>query len=97
MAKYIPEYSKTNDPEEQMYFEKPYLETMLLRKELCDLTYTKAENTGLIRVKEPSGGVKDRFSSVEMGVYLASQLALDLLQPDEEIPIQNARICVSAL
>jgi len=97
MSKYISEYSKTNDPEEQMYFEKPYLETMLLRKELCDLTYTKAENTGLIKVKEPSGGVKDRFSSVEMGVYLGSQLALDLLQPDEEIPIQSARICVSAL
>ena len=32
MTKYIPEYSKTNDPEVQMYFEKPYLETMLLRK-----------------------------------------------------------------
>lgn len=97
MTKYIPEYSKTNDPEVQMYFEKPYLETMLLRKELCDLTYTKAENTGLIRVKEPSGGVKDRFSSVEMGVYLAYLLALDLLQPDEEIPLQNVTLCVSAL
>lgn len=98
IIKYVPEYSnQSQDIETQLYFERPYLETMLLRKELCDLTYTKAENTGLIRVKEPSDGVKDRFSSVEMGVWFASLLALDLLNKEEEIPAQYATLCVSPL
>lgn len=87
----------SGDPDVQLFFEKPYLETMLLRKELIDLTYTRAENTGLIRIKEPANGTKDRFSSLEYGCWFASQLAMDLLRSEPEVPLSAAPLCVSAL
>lgn len=96
LTKYIPEYVRSNDPEEQLYYEKPYLETMLLVKELIDLTYEKLPSTGLIRVHEPASGVKDRFSSIEMGVWFASQLELDVLNSEDEIPLDQAVICVTS-
>ena len=97
IQKHIPEYNKFNDENNRYYFEKPYLETMLLNKELIELTYEKMPNTGLIRVHEPNTGVKDRFSSIEMGCWFALQLSLDLYTEEEEINITNAALCVSAI
>ena len=93
----IPEYTKYDDAERQLYFEKPYLETMLLRKELLDLTYEKMPNTGLIKIHEPTDGVKDRFSCLEMGVWFALQLSLDMLGEEEETKLNAPVFCVSAL
>ena len=93
----IPEYTKYDDAERQLYFEKPYLETMLLRKELLDLTYEKMPNTGLIKIHEPTDGVKDRFSCLEMGVWFALQLSLDMLGEEEETNLNAPVFCVSAL
>lgn len=94
--KIAPAY-KSGDPDIQMFFEKPYLETLLLRKELIDLTYSKAENTGLIKIKEPANGTKDRFSSLEYGCWFASQLALDMTNSENDVKIEDAQICVSAI
>lgn len=82
--------------EEQLWFEHPYVETMSLRKELIDLVYVKSQNTGLIRVYEPNTGVKDRFSSVEMGAWFAHLVNLDLYN-EVENEITDYTSCVSAI
>lgn len=90
---------RTGDPDEQLFLEAPYLETLYLRKELIDLTYTKSETTGLIRIKEPANGTKDRFSSLEYGCWFADKLAIDLenSENDRIISSADAQICVSAI
>lgn len=94
----VPEYLKSfDDPDERLWYERPYLETMLLVNELVSLQYEKGENTGLIRIHERGNEVKDRYSSITMGCWFAALLARDLLGEDEEIPIEGARICVTAL
>ena len=97
ISKYIPEYKKNNDPDEQLFYEKPYLETMLFINELINLEYEKLENTGLIRIREQSGMMKDRYSSVSYGCLFASQLGRDLLKEDESIGLLQAPMCVSAI
>lgn len=97
ISKYIPEYKKNNDPDEQLFYEKPYLETMLLINELINLEYEKLENTGLIRIREQSGMMKDRYSSVSYGCLFAAQLGRDLLKEDESIGLLQAPMCVSSI
>ena len=94
ITKLIPQY-KSLLPDEQIWFDKPYLETMLLVNELVELEYTKLENTGLIRVHEKSGKCKDRYSSLAMGCYFANKLARDIFKPKESITIEHAPKCVS--
>lgn len=97
IQKYNPNYLKINDPEERLYYEKPYLETMSLISELINLQYEKAENTGLIKIKEVVGAMKDRYSSVSYGCYFASKLIRDLANQVEDVDLLNAKICVSTL
>lgn len=97
IVKYIPEYNTLIDPEEQLLFEKPYLETMLLFNELINLEYEKLENTGYIRIREQSGFMKDRYSSLAMGCYFVAQLERDLLRDEEEIDLNNYTMCVSSI
>lgn len=97
IKRHIPEYNKFNDEQNRYFFEKPYLETMLLNKELIDLTYEKLPSTGLIRIHEPATGVKDRFSSIEMGCWFALQLSRDLFSEEENIDLNLTPLCVSAL
>lgn len=94
-----PEYVKTINPEVMLWYEKPYLETMLFVNETVSLKYEKKENTGLIKIFETGEDVKDRYSSVTMGCWFASLLARDLLTEDEEEPlqIQMSRSHVTAL
>ncbi|MMZ71731.1 hypothetical protein D1872_352850 [compost metagenome] len=40
-------------------------------------------DSGLVKVKEPSGKRKDRYSSVSYGNYIASELERKLLKVDE--------------
>jgi len=97
ISKYIPEYQKNIDIDEQLFFEKPYFETMLLINELINLEYEKLENTGLIRIREQSGKMKDRYSSLSYGCLFASQLGRDLLRDDDELDISQAYLCVSTI
>ena len=82
-------------PEEKVWYEKPYNETMLAVYEIVNLQYEKMENTGNIRVFEKSGNCKDRFSSIGMGCYFADILSRDLIKSKETIAIENAPMCVS--
>lgn len=70
---------------------------MLLINELINLEYEKLENTGLIRIREQSGMMKDRYSSVSYGCLFASQLGRDLLKEDETLGLAQAPLCVSAI
>lgn len=98
LRKTIPDYLRAyDDPDERFWFERPYLETMLLVNELVSLQYEKGENTGLIRIFERGNEVKDRYSSLTMGCWFASQLARDILGEEEDISIEFARQCVTVL
>lgn len=93
----FPDYLTTANTELQMYYERPYLETMCLIDELVNLEYEKLENTGLIRVKEASNKTKDRYVSLAMGCYFASELSRDLLNSGDKIDLTNIRPNVTAI
>lgn len=97
LRKTTPEYSKTVDPDVMIWYERPYLETMMLVNELVSLQYEKAENTGLIRIHERGNEVKDRYSSLTMGCWFVSQLARDLLSEEEELPVSGYQSCVTPI
>ena len=95
IRKYVPGYDLITDPEEQLFFEKPYLETMFLLNELINLEYEKMPNTGLIKIREQSGKMKDRYSSLAMGCFFVSMLARDMLSYDDDVDYSNLPLCVS--
>ena len=97
IRKFVPGYDTFNDPEDQLFFEKPYLETMFLLNELINLEYEKLPNTGIIRIREQSGAMKDRYSSLAMGCLFVSMLARDMLSYDDEVDYSNVPLCVSQL
>lgn len=79
----IPEYTAAEDPAVQMFYESPYFETEALIHEMAALEYEVAENTGIIKVKEPRTGMKDRYVSVAMGCHFASLMGLDTFYHDD--------------
>lgn len=90
----IPEYAKSNDAEEQLFFEKPYLETMALVSECANLSYEKMQS-GAIRLKEKSTALKDRYVSLAMACYLAKELEHDLASYQDEMDLSHSPIFVS--
>lgn len=94
--KYIPEYRKTDNPETQLFFEMPYLQTMLLFSELINLEYDKSE-LGIIKIHERPSLTKDRYTSVSYGCWFASELSHELLRGEEELDIDSVSYCVSAI
>ena len=94
--KYIPEYRKTDDPETQLFFEMPYLQTMLLFSELINLEYDKSE-LGIIKIHERPSLTKDRYTSVSYGCWFASELSHELLRDEEELDIDSISYCVSTI
>lgn len=96
MRKFVPEYDEMG-AEEQLYYERPYLETMLAINEIINLVYEKMPSTGLIRISEVGQNTKDRYTSISYGCYFVSQLARDLLNDTEEYDFAHAPSCVSAV
>ena len=70
---------------------------MVFINECTELRYEKMDNSSAIRLKEQSSGRKDRYVSVAMGCYFASELEHDLLSDEDEIKIEQAPSCVSNL
>lgn len=95
LRRFIPGYTKLTDAELKFRYEQPYLETMLMVSEIATLQYDRAPSTGLIRVFEQGNNTKDRWSSVEMGTYFASQLARDMLNDEDGLTIEAAPSLVS--
>ena len=96
MRKYVPDFDGL-DAESQLFYERPYLETMLSINEMMNLIYEKAENTGLIRIREQGANTKDRYTSISYGCYFVSQLARDLLGDGDAADFNNAPSLVSAV
>ena len=60
-------------------FQLPYYNTTMLVNETINLSYELVN--GKIRVSEPAGMRKDRYSSVSYGNYIASELEREILKP----------------
>ena len=90
IANFIPEYA-TADVDTQLFFERPYLETVALINEMIDLEYERGEQTGLIKIVN-NNNRKDRYTSVSYGNYFAQMLEHDMLSDSSEyeyIPLFN--------
>lgn len=96
MSKYVPHYDDLS-VEEQLWYERPYLETMLAVNEMINLIYEKSATTGLIRISEVGTNTKDRYTSISYGCYFASQLARDLLSRGDEADFGAIPMCVSSV
>lgn len=67
--------------EQQAKYENTYVQITLLVNEMINLEGETVNN--LIKLKEPSGKRKDRYSSVSYGNYIASELERSLLTFEE--------------
>lgn len=86
----FPEYAAA-DVDTQLFFERPYLETVALINEMINLEYERGEQTGLIKIVNTTDR-KDRYTSVSYGNYFAQMLEHDLLSDSSEyeyVPLYN--------
>lgn len=93
----IPDYSYKLTYEEQLYFEKPFLETQLFISETAELTYSKSLKTGSIIVREKGRNTKDRYTSVSYGSYFIGLLEKDLFANNIEEEITQYESCVGII
>lgn len=83
LQRLVPEYA-TADIDTQLFYERPFLETVALINEMIGLDYTIQNQTGLIKIEERPGARKDRYTSVSYGNYFISLLESDLLSDSSE-------------
>ena len=93
ITKYIPEYRKTDDPDVRIFYEMPYLQTMLLFSELINLEYEKSD-LGVVRIRERPSMTKDRYTSISYGCWFATELSRELLK-EEVVDYDSTPFCVS--
>lgn len=93
----IEEYLLTDEPELQLWYERPFLESQLFADETSNLVYERAENTGLVRVHEQGNNRKDRYTSVSYGNYFISLLEQDLLSGEDDLSSTAYAPCVSEI
>lgn len=74
----IKDYIESIDVDEQMNFERPFLETQAMISECAELQYEKMQQTGLIKIQEKGKNRKDRYTSVSYGSYFIDQLEIDM-------------------
>lgn len=79
-------YNKLS-PEDQTMFQLPYYNTTMFINETINLSYELVN--GKIRVSEPAGMRKDRYSSVSYANYIASQLEREILKPTKKNSVQD--------
>ena len=77
LQRVYPDYA-TADPETQIMYERPFIETTALVNEMIGLEYTMLNQTNLIRIEERPGARKDRYTAVSYGNYFISLLETDL-------------------
>ena len=71
------DYTDMIDLDEQIEFERPFLETQAMVTECAELQYEKMPNTDAIKIYERGKNRKDRYTSVSYGSYF-----FDLLERD---------------
>ena len=83
LQRIVPDY-ETADVDTQIFYERPFLETVALINEMIGLEYTVMNQTGLIKIEERPGARKDRYTSVSYGNYFIELLEKDLLSDTDE-------------
>lgn len=71
--------------EDKVMFQLPFYNTTMLINETINLSYEVVG--GKIKVSEPAGMRKDRYSAASMGNYVASFLERDILRPRSNINV----------
>lgn len=77
-----PEY-RDGSPEVQLCYEEPFIESDFAVGEITNLEVERLDTTGVLKIKEKSGCLKDRYSSLSMGCQFAVDLARDLNNAEE--------------
>lgn len=88
----IEEYKSAIDLSDQLFYEKPYLETQEFIAETNSLMCEKKEQTGILVISERGANRKDRYTSVSYGNYFASLLEQDLSSSGDSydfVPLYN--------
>lgn len=91
LMRHVPEYSYA-DVDTQIFYERPYLETVALVNEMISLEYTITDQTQLIKIAERPSERKDRYTSVSYGNYFIELLEKDLFSDNsdyEYTPLYN--------
>lgn len=70
----------------QVQFQTPYLQASMLINEMINLEATINHDTGIVHLKEPRTGRKDRYSSASYGNYFADLLEKDLRIENQDDP-----------
>ena len=83
----IPEYTSAIELDDQLFYEKPYLETQELISETNNLIAERKYQTGWIVVSERGNNRKDRYTSCSYADYFASLLEQDILSANEEYSV----------
>lgn len=73
------DYINETDGNEQVEFERPFLETQAMINECAELRYEKMPQTGVIKIYEQGKNRKDRYTSCSYGSYFIDQLELDMM------------------
>lgn len=91
LMRHVPEYADA-DVDTQIFYERPYLETVALVNEMISLEYTITDQTQLIKIAERPSERKDRYTSVSYGNYFIELLEKDLFSDNsdyEYTPLYN--------
>lgn len=86
------EYTNMIDLDEQLEFERPFLETQAMVTECAELQYEKLQNSDAIKIYEKGKNRKDRYTSVSYGSYFIDLLELDNVASQSEydyLPLVN--------
>ena len=68
----------------QIDYERPFLETQALINECAELQYEKMPQTGVIKIHEQGKNRKDRYTAASYGSYFFDQLELDMLSSSSD-------------
>lgn len=83
----IDEYNQAIELDDQLFFEKPYLETQEFIAETNGLLCEKKEQTGVLVISERGNNRKDRYTSVSYANYFADLLEQDLMSLDSQYEV----------
>lgn len=73
------DYKNEIDPDIQVEYERPFLETQAMIGECAELQYEKMPQTGIIKIQEHSKNRKDRYTACSYGSYFIDKLELDMI------------------
>lgn len=82
----LPEYCQAVESsiDEQLFYEKPYIETQEFINETNNLICERKDQTGIVVISEKGANRKDRFTSVSYGNYYIALLEQDLLSDNSD-------------